>query len=150
LMYANSIHGFDMLDYFSGGIEEYSSFVSSRSGYFQWNAALAGISKMGVPVSFTTSWGSPVPWRVVMYAKDRRFEFAPLETCKIFQNDKPGFEELVPDSFDTVFKAGFFTQAKSFLKLTDKGTTGTEHPHSLASTLSAMRIAEDIFSKLYD
>ena len=146
-LYANSIHGIDMLDYFSGGISEYNSYCSSSNGYFNWHMAFSGKSKTGKLVNFTSSWGSPVPWRLVVFGNNKRLEFAPLETCKIFSDNEPNLLTLVPEKYDSELKAGFYLQTKSFIDLVTSNLINNDH--SLESTLSSMAIAENLYNKLY-
>jgi predicted dehydrogenase len=146
-IYANSIHGIDTLNYFSGGINDYQTYCSASEGYFHWQMAFSGKSDKGVITNFTSSWGSPVPWRILMYGKGKRIEFAPLETCKVFDEQTKGFSNIEPEAFDLQYKAGFYLQTKSFLDLVHANNLA--HKHSLESTLNSMKIAEEIFKKLY-
>ena len=145
-IYANSIHGIDMLDYFSGGILDFQTFCSSSNGFFNWQMNLSGKSKTGTLVNFSSSWGSPVPWRLVMYGDNKRIEFSPLETCRIYSDNEPNFLSLSPEKFDLDFKAGFYMQSKSFIDLVRSNDNTNEH--SLESTLMSMVIAENFYIKL--
>lgn len=147
LLIANSIHGIDLLNYYSGGIAEYTAFTSSKkSDYYRWNMTLSGVSEKGVLVNFTNSWGSPVPWRVIMYTNDKRFEFAPLEGCKVYSNNADENISVTPEEFDTQFKAGFHNQAESFFNSIKTATENTAH--NLQSTMRSMEVAEDLLNKL--
>ncbi len=146
ILVGNSIHGIDLLNYFAGEMENYETFTASRKGaYFHWNMAFSGISKTGVVANFTSSWGSPVPWRVVMYSKDKRYEFAPLETCKVYGPDPKANSILEPEEFDSKFKAGFYKQAAEFVQMV---RTGQPNSHSLESTMQSMSIAEALVQSL--
>lgn len=146
-IYANSIHGIDTLNFFTGGINDYHAYCSVSEGYFNWQMAFSGISDNGIIVNFTSSWGSPVPWRIQMYGNGKRIEFAPLETCKVFDEQTQGYTNIEPEAFDMQYKSGFYLQTKSFLNLIQ--SNDIVHAHNLDSTLSSMRIAEDIFKKLF-
>ena len=146
-LYANSIHGLDILDHFSEGIKDYKIFCASKTNYFHWQMAFSGIANHGTIVNFTSSWSSPVPWRIQMYSKGKRLEFAPLETCKVYNEQKQDFTIIEPDSFDVDYKSGFYLQAKTFLELIH--SDNLIHKNNLASTLTSMQIAEEMFNKLH-
>ena len=135
-----------MLDYFSGGISDFQTFCSSSKGFFNWQMNLSGKSKTGTLVNFSSSWGSPVPWRLVMYGDNKRIEFSPLETCRIYSDNEPNFLSISPEKFDLDFKAGFYMQSKSFIDLVK--SSGNTNEHSLESTLISMVIAENFYNKL--
>jgi predicted dehydrogenase len=145
-IYANTIHGIDILDYFSGGISDFQVYCSSSIGYFNWQMILSGKSKSGILVNFTSSWGSPVPWRLVIYGSNKRAEFSPLETCRIYSDSEPKVLSISPKEFDTELKAGFYMQSKIFLDLINSNEGA--NTHGLESTLNGMLIAEGIYNEL--
>jgi predicted dehydrogenase len=145
-IYSNSIHGIDMLDFFSGGIEDFQTYCSTSEGFFNLQMTLSGKSRTGILINYSSTWGSPVPWRFVLYGNNKRVEFAPLETCRVFSDNSPNFINLMPEKFDTDFKAGFYLQAKSFLDLVVSNKKKNEH--SLDSTLNSMVVAESFYTKL--
>lgn len=147
ILIGNSIHGIDLLNFLSGGIDKYNSYTSSKEiGYYHWNMAFSGVSKLGTLVNFTNSWGSPVPWRVLIYSKGKRFEFAPIENCKVLSQNAEDNVEITADDYDNTYKAGFYNQAKNFLEISKNKDSVNQH--SLASSLRSMEIAEELLVNL--
>ena len=147
LIIANSIHGIDTLNYFSGGIEKYSIFTKKTDGYFGWNMILSGQSKTGCLVNFSSSWECPVPWRINMYGSGKRIEFAPLESCRVFEEGILNATHIEPDKLDIEFKAGFHKQSLVFYNSIEKQTP--TNPHSLESTINSMTIAEQMLKSFF-
>lgn len=142
-----SIHGLDLLNYYSGGIKEFHPVTSSRKGeYYHWNMAFTGVSEQGVITNFSNSWGSPVPWRVVMYSKGRRLEFAPLETCRVYTDGQKEVGTITADEHDETYKAGFYKQAEHFFELLKTGKASPKY--DLKSSLRSTEIAETLLNKL--
>ncbi len=147
LLIGNSIHGIDLLNYYSGEIKEFYPVTRSREDeYYQWNMAFSGVSEKGVLTTFSNSWGSPVPWRVVMYSKGKRLEFAPLETCRVYTDGQKEVGSIVPDEYDETYKAGFYKQAEYFFELLKTGKANPKY--DLKSSLRSTEIAETLLNKL--
>lgn len=146
LLYGNSIHGLDMLNWFSGGINDFEIVTKKGEGFFDWSMVLSGISKTGILVNFTSSWSSPVPWRMIFYSEGRRHEFAPLETCRVYDASAKDAYEIFPDQFDFDFKAGFYSQILNFIKT--QNSYERKSTHDLQSSLNSMRLVEALFLDL--
>jgi len=144
LLYGNTIHGIDLLNWISGGIDEYQVFVRKQPD-FLWSMALAGKSRKGIPVNFSSTWGNVVPWRLVLHGNNKRYEFAPMETCRVFTDGAKEPATLEPDERDTAFKAGFYKQAERFLQVLQNKINGQ---HGLNSTLGSVKIIEDFYKRL--
>ncbi|MFZ6012430.1 MAG: hypothetical protein ACOYXT_18950, partial [Bacteroidota bacterium] len=144
LIFGNSIHGLDALAWYTGGVENFHVQTKKSTSFLGWNMALSGTSKRGVLINFLSSWDSPVPWRIVMYGGGKRYEFAPLETCRVF--DAAGQRELTPATVDQTFKAGFYQQAKRFLELIEGKSSGNDF--DLSSGVGAMTMAEALYRDL--
>lgn len=144
LIIANSIHGVDTLDFLSGGIETYQIFTKESPGYFNRNMLITGRSKTGCLVNFSSSWGCPVPWRINMFGNGKRYEFAPLETCKVFEEGKAGLVSIEPDKEDNDFKAGFYNQSRYFLDMIENKSVINKH--NLSSTMNSMTIVEQMLN----
>jgi hypothetical protein len=112
---------------------------------FLWSMTLAGKSTKGIPVNFSSTWGNVVPWRLVLHGKNRRYEFAPMETCRIYTDGTKEPATLEPDDCDTTFKAGFYKQAERFIQVSQNQTHG---PHGLNSTLGSVKIIEDFYKRI--
>lgn len=141
MLYGNSIHGIDMLTYFSQGLEDYKTHTISKTGKFRWLMNLNGRSNTGMLVSFQSSWDNPVPWRMVMTSQGKRYNFAPLETCNVIEDGVKRQREIEADWYDTNFKAGFYNQMRYFIE--DKG-----EEHSLIAAKQSMKVAEEFYKIL--
>ena len=138
-IFANSLHGIDMLLYFGGKLAEQYILTQNDGGFFRWRMNLLGKTTENKTLQFSSSWDNPVPWRMVMEAKNSRYVFAPLETCiKINSNYKK--EELQAPPHDQAYKAGFFNQAEHFIQ----SIKGAKNKHGLETAMPAMMIAEEM------
>lgn len=144
LLYANSIHGLDTLCWFGGGLAECCIHTNVASGAFQWSMQLSGVSCKKILVNFSSSWGSPVPWRMNFYSSGERCEFAPLETCRVYSEGSAAPVALEPDEVDVNYKAGLFKQAQYFLE----SLTCRKNLHDLDSCLNSTQLAEALYTRL--
>lgn len=140
LLYGNTIHGIDLLNWISGGILNHQVFVRKQPD-FLWNMTLAGTTNHGVPFNFSSTWANIVPWRLVLHSKRKRYEFAPLESCRVFSDGRIEPEWLTPSEEDQKFKAGFYIQAKEFIRSIETN----QSIHSLMSCFSSMKITEEFY-----
>jgi hypothetical protein len=74
--------------------------------------------------------------------KDRRYLFAPLETCKVTQKGTKEERVLEPDPVDAQFKAGMHAQARQFVQMVKTRVVPADA--SLASGRPAMALAEQL------
>ena len=75
--------------------------------------SLSGVSERGALANFRSSWGSPGRWRVNLCTPDRRYVFAPLESCEVLERGVAEPRSILPDEFDARFKPGFYAQARA-------------------------------------
>lgn len=146
LIYSNSIHGIDTLLYFGGNLEVPNIITKNYDQMFRCHMHITGISETGKLLSFSSSWDNPVPWRIVLSAKDTRYVFAPLEQCVATKSDGTTYT-IEPNEEDKKYKAGFYLQAQHFLDIAKSKTI--KHPHDLNSCSNSMTIAEELFKKLF-
>lgn len=140
LVYGNSLHGLDMLTHFVGPIAQPAVLGRVLEGApFRWIMALQGLGEHGAVASFTSTWDAPGKWRVSFTTRDRRYTFAPLETCVVSTRGQPD-RTIAPPEEDTRFKAGFHAQARRFLEAITTRQVPVEH--QLASARPAMLLAE--------
>ncbi len=144
IIYGNSIHGIDLLCWLAGNLKKYSIITKSFGEPFRWYMHLNGISEKGVVCTFKSSWDYPVPWRVVLGAEGKRYQFSPLESC-VVQTDKGENYTLEPSVHDLNLKAGFYNQSEAFLSLMDGGPNQA----SIGSADDAMQISTDFFKGLW-
>jgi predicted dehydrogenase len=139
-IFGNSIHGLDLLTYLTGAIPDPQISTLVSEGDFAWYMGLVGQSDRAALGSFRSSWGSPGRWRLDVCTPDRRYVFAPLETCEVHERGVPKTRAIMPDEFDQRFKPGFWHQAQALLEMIDRGSTPDEY--CLESARPAMSLAE--------
>jgi len=145
VIFGNSIHGIDMLSWLAGGIDKPT--IHTRDlGQFRWFMNANGISKTGVMYNFNSSWDCPVPWRVVICSKGKRFVMAPLETLECI-DDKWSKTNISPDNYDLEYKAGFYKQAIAFKELVNLGFNDKA---SLESVTNSMELCQLFYDELYE
>lgn len=144
IVFGNSIHGIDTMCWIAGNIIEANYAVKSFGDPFRWIMNTNGISDSGKVFSFNSSWDNPVPWRIVMTTQSKRYEFAPLETCRVREDGKSEEYVIEADDFDKQYKPGFYLQAKSFLEMIDGGPNVC----SLDMATASMRIAQEFYDRL--
>ena len=145
VIFGNSIHGIDMLSWLAGGINKPT--IHTRDlGQFRWFMNASGISETGIMYNFNSSWDCPVPWRVVLYSKEKRFVMAPLETLE-YIDDKWSKTNISPDNYDLEFKAGFYKQAIAFKELVNLGINDKA---SLESVTNSMELCQLFYDELYE
>jgi predicted dehydrogenase len=144
--FRNSIHGLDLLVYLAGAPAR-SSIVSHSFGEpFRWLCNFQGVSERGVVMTFTSTWNAPGRWQVQFVTSDRRYVFAPLETCRVLEAGKNEERRIEPDEADQRFKAGMFGQARSFLEMIE--TRRVPPAYGLEATRPSMEIAEQLTGAL--
>jgi predicted dehydrogenase len=139
LIFANSLHGLDLLTYFAGHFEAPQALVKKFSEPLGVTMSLSGISDRGVLGHFNSTWNSPGRWRLDVCTNDRRYIFAPLESCRVQEVGVKGERIIEPAERDTLYKAGFFKQAELFCELVR--TREDNSRVNLASTKPPMHLA---------
>lgn len=142
MVFANTIHGLDMMTHLSGPIPQPALTARSLGEPFRWQALLHGVSDRGVLASFASSWDSPGGWRFVFCTRGRRYTFAPLETCSVEERGQGATRRIEPDDCDRRFKPGFFEQARMFLEVAS--TRRVPAGFGLETAIPAMELAERI------
>lgn len=137
--FSNSIHGLSLLHFLCGPFDRPNLFFNKRSGYFQYNLHLSGVSQRGVLGSFHSSWTHRLPWTLSFYGGQKSYVFSPLEACKVTDYLKGTEYFLSPELYDRKYKPGFYLQAKKFLQNdSDRyNLKSVKHLYKLASQLSA-------------
>ena len=139
-IFANSLHGVDLLSWLAGDIGELDIHTLRLNGEdFRWLMSAHGVTDRGVLASFRSNWDCPGGWRVTFCAKGRRYEFSPLEKC-IALEVQGGSRKIPADDYDERFKPGFYRQGRSFLNLVDGKRDG--EAVSLEAVRSSMVLAE--------
>jgi predicted dehydrogenase len=143
--FRNSIHGLDLLAFLAGALEAPSLVTRYHGEPFRWLAALQGLSARGTVATFQTTWNAPGRWQVQIVADDRRYLFAPLESCRVLQGKE---ERLIePDEIDVRFKAGMWRQAQHFLRMIEERRS--PEGYGLDDARPAMALAERMTQALH-
>ena len=144
-IFANSIHGLDLLVYLAGAVTDVDYRVQDR-GDLRWSMAFQGESARGALVTFRSSWDAPARWSVTFTAKGRQYTFAPLETCRVLEAGSRQERIIEPDEDDQKLKPGFLRQSQAFLQMLETG----EVPPTLGldAARPAMVLAEALTSRL--
>lgn len=141
-LFGNSIHGLDLIVFLAGKPANVSFKVKHLGDPFRVHMTFQGESENKILFGFTSSWDNPVPWRMALYARNKRFVFAPLESCEFTEGKTKS--TIQPDESDIHFKAGFYRQAKIFLD-----QSGEITKHNLVSVRPAMELAQTLFDGLF-
>jgi predicted dehydrogenase len=139
LVFANSLHGLDLLTFLAGAVPSPSIVARSLGEPFRWQMALQGVSTRGALATFSSTWDSPGRWRLSFDVPGRRYVFAPLEACTVLERGRPE-RTIAPPEEDVRYKAGFHRQAEVFLATIRTRTAPTEL--DLRSARPAMALAQ--------
>ncbi|HAR97336.1 MAG TPA: hypothetical protein DCS11_00215 [Syntrophus sp. (in: bacteria)] len=151
-VYANSLHGVDLLPFFAGAIPSpavWGRDLDPAGGQYRWQMALDGVAERGARVHFASNWDVPGRWRLVVDAPDARMVSAPLETALILARGK-GVEEVSPSDEDKRFKPGFHGQAAFFLEVVRDGRPVEWPACGLPEALPGMEICERLTRAVRD
>jgi hypothetical protein len=86
--------------------------------------------------NFNSSWDNHVPFRIAIYAENKRAILAPIEKCEMF--DGKNTWEIIADKNDIDFKPGFYAQAAKFISLDFED-------YNLESATNSMKLADHLF-----
>ncbi len=143
-VYANSLHGIDLLTFFAGRIPEprvWGRNLDASGEACRWQMAVEGTAERGARVLFTSTWDAPGRWRLVVDAPGARLVSAPLETGIVFARGKAP-EEIAPADEDKAYKAGFHGQAAYFLDVVRNGAPVRWPACSLDEAAAGMDLAQ--------
>ena len=134
LVYENSVHGFDILNFVFGGVTvEHIATASANDPYFGRQAILK--SKDGLLINLTMNWRAPANFTLSLDDADERLDLFPFEKYQLYKgmqviepSDEYPVRQYVPNQVDsgTVFddmpsdiKPGFLGQSQEFSDLID-------------------------------
>lgn len=144
IIYGNSIHGIDLLCWLVGQITTPTIHAKSWGTPFRWYMRTNGISDQGILYSFHSSWDYFVGWKLVIGTEQKRYQFAPLETCQV-QEGRQNNYHIEPSEEDAQLKAGFYGQSKAFIALMEGGANHAP----IASADSAMQLCDQFYNALW-
>lgn len=148
-IYANSLHGIDLVGFFAGEISDSTIWgrnLDADKSSFRWQMAMDGVADGGARIHFDSNWDVPGRWRLVVDAENVRFVSMPLEKGDLFIREE-GVRSLEPSEQDRVFKPGFYGQAKYFLRLINDGRRIEWPAASLQESVQAMTLASEMTSR---
>jgi len=139
-IFANSLHGLDLLTYLAGEIPQPELLTVNHGEPFRWLMSVQGLSRQRILGTFQSTWDSPGPWRLTFCTAGRRYTFAPLESCEVRETGTRDIRQIEPADYDRQYKPGFYSQAKEFLRL----VRGEHAPAEdlFATARPAMRLAD--------
>ena len=107
MVFGNTLHGLDLLTFLAGDIPAPAVVGTSQGEPNRWTMALTGVSSRGVVAAFNSTWDSPGRWRLSFTTPGKRYLFAPLETCQVFETGVNEPRAIEPEPCDRDFKPGF-------------------------------------------
>ena len=125
-MYCNSIHLIDYASFLTRGK------ISKIENIIPWNKGSDHVLSLlhyssGDKVLYKAIWNEPSPWSVTINTKDIFFIKQPLEELKIIKKDSRQIINIETPELDTVFKPGFYNQAKEIINYLK------DHDHNLVN-----------------
>ena len=146
-IFANSVHTIDLLRFFGGEPEDFSSISYRHCGESRGDQFAAIMRFSGGAIGqYSAHWYSPGGWRAVLYGDGVTVEFKPLEKGIWIDRDF-NTHDIEPDISDINFKPGFLKQIEAFGNLIKYGKT--DSPASdLESSYKTMLLAEEISSDI--
>ena len=95
MVFANSLHGLDLLTFLAGAVETAQVLGRPVSGAVWLADDAAGSRERGVYVSFRSTWDAPGGWSLAFTSTGRRYTFAPLNRARN-RNSMPRHRALHP------------------------------------------------------
>lgn len=140
MIFGNSLHGLHLLTSLAGELIQPNIVTRNLGNPFRWMMSMHGVSNRGVLATFQSTWDSPGGWRLTFCSRDRRYVFAPLETCQVQSSGQKELQTIESDAVDQRFKPGYYGQSQTFLNAIQ--TRHVAFGHQLEDTGPAMRLAE--------
>lgn len=145
-VFANSLHGIDLLSFFGGSIHDYTVWGRNmdKSGQRRrWQMGVDGWGGSDVRLHFYSNWDVPGRWRLLVDAPDRRLVSSPMESGVVLTRDQ-GKVEIQPEEYDKKFKTGFYDQARAFLNVVRDQVRVQWPAATLGDALDAMKMAGEM------
>ena len=143
LVFANSLHGIDLISFLGGGAplgETWGRNLDTSKERLRWQMGTSGVTCTGVRARFESTWDVPGRWRLVVDAANHRWTSSPLETVLLGRKGLPDLT-ITPDEPDLHFKPGFHGQGAHFVGVI-RGELGISWPAcGLTDVLPAMDVA---------
>ena len=138
-MFANSIHGVDLIRFFGGDVKK----IESNSVKENYDFKACGTCQNNIHFSYSSNWKKHSKWNITIFSDEIKIIFEPMEKGKIVMNNKE--IDIIPSNEDMKFKPGFHGQLsyflKSFIKKDNKKWPGSD----LVDHKKSVKLVEDIF-----
>ena len=144
LIFANSLHGLDLIIFLAGRIIDPKISAKCNSSPFSWEMSMQGVSERSVMTSFSSSWINQVRWSLTINTSNKKYIFSPLEKCILLNGNKKR-RTLNQSTIDTQYKPGFYYQAEYFLDVINNKVEVLKH--NIESVIPAMELAEMLINK---
>jgi len=144
LIFANSLHGLDLIIFLAGRIIDPKISAKCNSSPFSWEMSMQGVSDRSVMTSFSSSWIKQVRWSLTINTSNKKYIFSPLEKCILLNGNKKR-RTLNQSTIDTQYKPGFYYQAEYFLDVINNKVEVLKH--NIESVIPAMELAEMLINK---
>lgn len=145
-IYANSLHGIDMILFFVDNLDYYNSWGKNLSNdYLSFQMAFFGENQKGTKANFYSNWDVPGRWRLLIDSHNIRAISAPLETINILS--RSGTIQIDSSAEDKKFKPGFYGQAKYFLEIVTSNKVISWPACSIEDSLKSIKLAEELTDK---
>jgi predicted dehydrogenase len=117
---ANSTHVIDSALHPVGLPDVDRSLMIAHGGFAWHNSGSvfvgAGVTRRGVPFSYTANWDAPGRWGFEWMTASTRYIFRPLERLYVMKRGSMAIEEvLTDDELDRLYKPGVYRQNQQFL-----------------------------------
>jgi predicted dehydrogenase len=146
-IYANTLHGLDLITYCLGPIKNVHIQRDMTVDSYLQTATLTGLSQSNQSLSFISSWESPLPWRLTLNTYEHHYLFAPLENCR-YINRQRQWNTLEVSEVDQNYKPGFYAQAEIFIEGC-RGYMNNFNQHSLMSCIPPMTLAQSLTQEIF-
>ena len=116
LIYANSIHGIDLMCYLSqekdfNNVDVQVEIISKDK--CKWIIGFCFKNKNGKIINYKSTWGIPGGWRLELCSSNNRYVFEPLEKCSMYDKKL----DISSEKYDQKYKPGFIEQSEAFLSI---------------------------------
>lgn len=143
-IYANTSHVINLIMFFLGNPKSIKTFSKNKFNIKNIRINTSAIIEFNKKIyaTFKSNWDVVGGWYIKIFCNKNTYLLSPLEQCIVI-NKKFKSTKILPENYDKVYKAGFYTQAVFFLKLIKKGN----YYNDLKNILSTYKLIKKIFKK---
>lgn len=143
-IYANTSHVINLLMFFLGNPKSVKTFSNNKFNIKNLRINTSAIIEFNkkIYVTFKSNWDVVGGWYIKIFSNKNTYSFSPLEQC-VVTNKKFKSTKIIPENYDKVYKAGFYSQTVFFLNLIKKGN----YYNDLKNILITYKLIKKIFKK---